>query len=216
MHNGETEPAPHDLLWIDRALLVPIGKKETVPDWVIKGSGPVVVRRDQPSPGWVAVGVRGERRANRFPAFAPLTGIRWCVTPFDLAEQCAWMKAGDRKGYPALRALERVASHLESLNLSWGITGSVGYELASGERQISMQSDLDLIIARPEQLDKSKARSLVSFLERQQCRVDVQLETGWGAVALAEWANASGKVLLKTNSGPQLVENPWMAHKQGA
>ncbi|AKT43890.1 malonate decarboxylase holo-ACP synthase [Chondromyces crocatus] len=40
-------------------------------------------------------------------------------------------------------------------------------------------------------------------------RIDVQLETPRGAIALAEYASATAEVLARTPLGPQLVTDPW-------
>jgi len=40
-------------------------------------------------------------------------------------------------------------------------------------------------------------------------RTDAQIETPGGAVALAEYAVASGSVLVRTADGPRLVTDPW-------
>jgi phosphoribosyl-dephospho-CoA transferase len=37
----------------------------------------------------------------------------------------------------------------------------------------------------------------------------VQAETSVGAFALQEWMRTGGPVLLKTNCGPVLVDDPW-------
>ncbi|MFC6671536.1 hypothetical protein [Marinobacterium aestuariivivens] len=41
---------PHDLLWVRRDRLLPAGSSAALPDWVVAGSGPVVVRRARPPP----------------------------------------------------------------------------------------------------------------------------------------------------------------------
>ena len=52
---------------------------------------------------------------------------------------------------------------------------------------------------------------MLQLLERRACRVDLQLETPLGGVALREWAGDGARVLVKTADGPRLVGDPWQA-----
>jgi phosphoribosyl-dephospho-CoA transferase len=38
----------------------------------------------------------------------------------------------------------------------------------------------------------------------------MQVDTGHGGFALAEWAGNADRVLLKTGRGPLLVSDPWV------
>jgi phosphoribosyl-dephospho-CoA transferase len=51
--------------------------------------------------------------------------------------------------------------------------------------------------------------ALAEVQRHPACRIDIQIETGHGAFALAEWARDGGRVMLKTNDGPLLCANPW-------
>ena len=42
-------------------------------------------------------------------------------------------------------------------------------------------------------------------------RIDAQLETPAGGVALAEYASRKARVMARHASGPQLVADPWAA-----
>ena len=59
------------------------------------------------------------------------------------------------------------------------------------------RSDLDLILRTPQPLSRVQAQELVALLDQAVCRVDMQLQTPFGAVALREWAGPSHRVLLK-------------------
>ena len=72
-------------------------------------------------------------------------------------------------------------------------------------------SDLDLLLRTEHPLPRSEARPLLQLLERRACRVDLQLETPLGGVALREWAGDGARVLVKTADGPRLVGDPWQA-----
>ncbi len=109
----------------------------------------------------------------------------------------------------AMRALSRVAPELDGLRLTWGITGSVGFALASGVSTLRPDSDLDLLLRAPHPLSRDEARALFALLQAAPARIDMQVDTGHGGFALAEWAGQADRVLLKTASGPLLVTDPW-------
>ncbi|MGG2398564.1 malonate decarboxylase holo-ACP synthase [Pseudomonas sp. SH1-B] len=202
-------PRPHDLLWGLRPEHLP----QEAPAWAraaLGGHVPVVVRRAPAEPGWVAVGVRGVAREQRYASWMPLSEISRLCSPQQLAQQRGWLQHAEQP-WPALRALTQVAPQLDALGLSWGITGSLGFELASGIAAAHAQSDLDLTLRAPQALDRAWARSLCAVLDAAPGRIDLQLETPHGAVALREWAGGATRVLLKTQQGPLLVSDPWHA-----
>jgi phosphoribosyl-dephospho-CoA transferase len=94
------------------------------------------------------------------------------------------------------------------LGLAWGPTGSVGFELATGAAVAGPASDLDVVVRAPEPWSFARARELADDLARLPVRVDTQLDTPSGAIALAEYA-CGGRVLLRTPDGPKLTNDPW-------
>jgi phosphoribosyl-dephospho-CoA transferase len=70
-------------------------------------------------------------------------------------------------------------------------------------------SDLDLLVRAPSIADADALRSVAALLRDLEARVDVQVETSFGAFALQEWLRTGGPVLLKTNCGPVLVDDAW-------
>ena len=102
------------------------------------------------------------------------------------------------------------------MGLAWGVTGSLGFELASGIRAAHPDSDLDLSLRAPDQLSRTEARTLCVLLDAAPGRIDLQLETPCGAVALREWASEAPRVLLKTQNGPLLVRDPWQLQQVAA
>ncbi|MNH22544.1 Phosphoribosyl-dephospho-CoA transferase [compost metagenome] len=76
---------------------------------------------------------------------------------------------------------------------------------------LHLASDLDLVVRTPHPLARAKARELLDVLNCAPCRIDVQLETPAGAVALREWAGCARRVLLKSPLGARLVSDPWAA-----
>ena len=102
---------------------------------------------------------------------------------------------------------------LDALGHAWGVTGSAGFQLATGLSAAHPDSDLDLLLRAERPLPRSEARPLLQLLEGRACRVDLQLETPLGGVALGEWAGGAARVLVKTAEGPRLVSDPWAAER---
>lgn len=205
---------PHDLLWG----LTPQHLAADAPAWVqaaLARCAPVVVRRAVTEPGWVAVGVRGIAREERFATFMRLANVQRRVSPQAVAQAERWMQHAHRE-WPAMRALQALAPHFNAEGLCWGVTGSLGFELASGLSAAHPASDLDVLIRAPQPLSRAWAQTLCSWLDGMPSPVDVQLETPYGALALREWANGAARVLLKCNSGPLLVSDPWAAEQAAA
>lgn len=192
---------PHDLLWG----LAPDQLPAEAPAWarqVLAAGQPVVVRRALCAPGRVAVGVRGATRGERFAACMPVDAIQRRIAPEHLRLRAPADLA-------ALRALDQVTPLLDAIGLTWGPTGGVGYQLATGLAVLHGASDLDLLLRTVEPIDRARARALLVQLDSAPCRIDLQLETPYGAVALREWAGDSRRVLLKCDAGARLVDNPW-------
>ncbi|MBF6027404.1 malonate decarboxylase holo-ACP synthase [Pseudomonas sp. P115] len=189
----------HDLLWG----MTPAHLPADAPAWAVGALDAVVVRRAVVAQGFVAVGVRGQLREQRFAAVMPMTAVQRRVAPEALRDVIG------ARDLPALQALDQVRPVLAPLN--WGVSGSAGFELATGIEALHAMSDLDLILRTPAPLDRHDARDLLESLDKVVCAVDLQLQTPYGAVALREWAGPSRRVLLKTATGAQLVIDPWQA-----
>jgi len=194
-------PQPHDLLWG----MPPAALPADAPAWasqVLAAGQPVVVRRAPCAAGWVAVGVRGDGRAQRLGVQMRLADVHRQLSP----EALRWQ--GDSP-WAALQALASVAPVLDASGLAWGPTGGVGYQLATGANVLHAASDLDLLLRTPQPVTRAKARELLDILDCGPCRIDVQLETPAGAIALREWAGMARRVLLKSALGARLVADPW-------
>lgn len=199
----------HDLLWGMTAEQLPAD----APSWAVeslRAGQPVVVRRALSVPGQVAVGIRGKLREQRFAAVMEISTVTRCVRPEDLCH------VQGQRDFPALRALAQLRPCLDASGWIWGVTGSAGFELASGFAALHEGSDLDLILRAPEPLSRGDAQALVARLDNSVCRVDLQLQTPFGAVALREWAGASSRVLLKNATQACLVNDPWDPREQAA
>lgn len=192
----------HDLLWG----MTPEQLPGDAPTWVIesiRAGQPVVVRRALSAPGRVAVGVRGLLREQRFATVMSNDAIARRVKPEDLCHDLI------ERDLPAVRALNQLRPLLDGCGWVWGVSGSAGFELASGVQALHEGSDLDLILRTPQPLDRLKAQALVKILEAAACQVDMQLQTPFGAVALREWAGPARRILLKNAHEACLVVDPW-------
>jgi phosphoribosyl-dephospho-CoA transferase len=188
----------------------------TPPDWTdsaLQRLPFVVVRRNPPRAGSIAVGIRGIFRSQRAPAWLPSTAVQACVTPRMLARQCGWCRADYSKS-PAVAVLNQVEMILTAQGFagSWGPGGSVGAELASGVKCASPTSDLDLVLYADSVLEKRAAQALHAELSALPVRVDVLLEVPQGGVALADFVSDADRLLMRTAQGPRLVRDPWNVH----
>ena len=206
------EHRPHDLLWIDDpSAIVPV---DAPPSWATTAwlaVAPVVVRRAPLLCDRVPIGLRGVARNERCAAQVASDRVIRKVAPQDIARDVSSRRLFRDSRLPCLRALARLACALEESSLSWGVTGSVGFTLASGFDVLRADSDLDLLLHSPDRGDAEALRELRLSMSGAESRVDVQVETPCGAFALKEWLRTGGPVLLKTAEGPLLCDDPWQA-----
>jgi phosphoribosyl-dephospho-CoA transferase len=203
---------PHDLLRLCRLPAI-----DGEPDWVraaFSCAPFAVVRRAQAAPGFIAIGVRGNGRAQRYGTWAHADDIEAAIAPEDLAVSLP--AEPERRALPAFTlyaALRHEARYFDAF--LWGPTGSAGFELVSGVPTATATSDLDLLIRTPRPLSRERATQMLSELEshaqRAGIRVDVQLETPAGGIALAEWAAGKPRVMARHAQGPRLIADPWTA-----
>jgi phosphoribosyl-dephospho-CoA transferase len=197
---------PHDLLCLSdpRDLVCRVPPPAWLHEALLRAPW-VVVRRAPFENELIPVGVRGKNRSERFGAFAYAGTVVQCVSPEDLASCETWREASRRDELPVLRALPTIHMALQTLDLSWGPVGSVGFELATGFPAANCSSDLDLIIRMNDVLVPRVAEKLVALMEGAGARVDMLLETAAGAIALAEYARSGPNLLLRTVNGPRLI-----------
>lgn len=164
-----------------------------------------VVRRLAPREDLIAIGIRGTFREQRYAGWLPtqhITGIR---SPESLS------LPSPVPAFPAFAALVALRRRWQNLELPWGPIGSVGFALASGAFAVSDTSDLDLLIRAEHPITIELAQELLRESQSLPCRVDIQIETPLGSVALAELAANSGPILLRSSSGVSLTRSPWQA-----
>ncbi|MDY7562822.1 malonate decarboxylase holo-ACP synthase [Pseudomonas sp. 10B1] len=201
----------HDLLWGLPAHMLSADAPQWVHDAISLGQ-PVVVRRALVAADQVAVGVRGQQRQQRYATLMNRADIQRQVAP----EQLIAAKFTNGDQWPAMKGLKQIQPVMADLGMVWGVSGSAGFELASGFTALHADSDLDLIVRTPELFSRAHAAQLLAQLEYAVCRIDVQLQTPNGGVALREWAGTARQVLLKTDHGACLIENPWLSIEQVA
>lgn len=169
----------------------------------------VVVRRAPLINDIVPVGIRGTNRSQRCAATILCSSIVETIMPKQLAEGKLWRTNKHIRETHIFKTLEAVDSILESYSMTWGPTGSVGFELASGVQTVTPTSDLDIIIRVPSFLAVKTAKDITKELLTVPTKVDLQLETPKGSVALTEYARGDSPILVRTSIGPRLVKNPW-------
>lgn len=199
----------HDLLWG----MTPEQLPADAPSWVIESISagqPVVVRRALSAADHIAVGVRGRLREQRYATVMSVDAIQRQVRPEALCH------VSIDRDLPAVCALNQLRPMLDSREWVWGVSGSAGFELASGFQALHEGSDLDLILRAPQSMERAQAQSLVKLLDAALCPVDMQLQTPFGAVALREWASPARRVLLKNAHQAVLVIDPWNPQEQAA
>lgn len=149
----------------------------------------------------IAVGVRGASRSERYATEVHPDDVREVVEPEDLAHMPA------RRELAVMSTLQTVRPLLDDTGLRWGPTGSVGFELTTGIPTATAESDLDLLVRVPR--GSEEVLRCLAALHREfghlAVRVDCQVETSAGAVALTELVGGPSEVMVRTAEGPRLV-----------
>lgn len=208
----ESAPGVHTLLRVADVDALQWGGDR--PEWALRSlqRAPfVVVRRAMPRVDAYAVGVRGSARYQRAAAWLPVDAVRECITPQMLVARRAWHRPAVKRMTPAIAALDAVAGIFDAHGVAslWGPSGSAGFELASRLPATTPCSDLDVVLSMTEPLAPPGAARLHADLSRLPVRVDVLIETPYGAVVLAEYMKGGGKILLRSAHGPRFVLSPW-------
>ncbi|HAX9715624.1 TPA: malonate decarboxylase holo-ACP synthase [Serratia marcescens] len=201
---------PHDLLWLtDREALEGVDDEWVTSQW--HPALPVVVRRDVERDGYVPVGARGMRRDQRAAGWVNTASVKRVVSPEVLSSSDLLLNSPFISMPPVQGAIQLASRRWA---WCWGITGSVGYALTTEVSVMHAASDLDLLIRCPLPIAKEALAEWQSLTDKLFCRADSQIETPYGAFALAEWLREK-RVLLKTRQGPRLVADPWQLENNG-
>ena len=117
---------------------------------------------------------------------------------------------------PALAALRQLRERWSGLALTWGPTGGVGFELATGECVTTETSDLDIVIRVKIPIAKEDALILYDRAAGLGVRTDIRVETPACGFSLEEFTqSSSGRILLRYPGGATLGSDPWRAISMG-
>ena len=147
---------------------------------VLLRGDPVVVRRAI-TPEDQVVGVRGQFRHQRYAAQMPRSAISRQLKPEALTRI-------DTQQFEHLaERLQSISSIMKNFSGCWGYTGSFGFELATGIKMVTQQSDIDLLIRAEKPFAKKQAIELFENFQQAGLNVDIQLQLPQGGLALKEW-----------------------------
>lgn len=199
---------PHDLLFLSPQTLL----QDEAPAWAqdsIKEGLPCVVRRDSFSLEKIPVGFRGTKRSQRYGSFISSQDVLKKFSPEDAVELLLTTELKS----PQLDYLKDFSEFIqtnENLKNSviWGISGSFGFSLAVRKQYFRDTSDIDLIVRAKNEEELNCLASLNSWILTPKFQLDIQIQTSKGGFSYKEWLRTK-KVLLKTNTGPLLTDNPW-------
>jgi phosphoribosyl-dephospho-CoA transferase len=198
----------HDLLLLRSGIVS--SADVTKPAWVTlleSNNLWVVVRRATTPDGFVAVGIRGSNRQQRWGSFADLADVKERLRPSQLSFH---MARRTRIAMPALAALSWLEGQLGRSELDWGPVGSVGFELATGQQVVTETSDLDITLFAQTQFSKEAARDLWSVMRAAPAKIDVRVETPHCGFSLEEYAReGTEKILIRLPESRKLAANPW-------
>jgi len=200
---------PHDLLVVSGAGDL---SGEELPTWTQEAlslTPMVVVRRAKIENGLIPVGVRGSHRGERAAALVSRTRITKLIHPEYLVANRAWWSTPRASKLPHFSVLNSVGDIIDLTGLAWGPVGGMGFELASDHPCLTESSDIDLVMRAPEPFSREVAAGLYEALSYLPVRIDVQVEAPAGAIALAEYASGTEQIVLRSESGPRLVADPW-------
>lgn len=199
---------PHDLLKINSTSVL----SDELPSWaksIFPNSLTAVVRRSPKRKGQIPVGIRGIKREQRFATYIDPECVIKITTPYELVEQESWKEISrKRQSLPAIEALPQVNRVLK--NYRWGISGSVGFELATKTPSAKITSDLDLVWLPRRPIDKKTAGQLLKQLNQFGVHADLQVIQGNNGFSLEEYANSTSTIMMKTLEDPILVTDPWL------
>lgn len=180
-------------------------------DWALeslKKSPFVVVRRAPISNKLIPIGIRGSLRSQRLAAFLPFSDIYNIFKPTYIVENKLWLQSSHIKNTNMYSAIEALYKTFEEYNLEWGICGSAGFELITKIPTVTENSDLDIMIkieTAGNLFSAASAKELCKKLFDTKIKIDIQIETPKGAVALTEYSSETNPILIRTINGPKLI-----------
>nr|WP_106782497.1 malonate decarboxylase holo-ACP synthase [Lysinibacillus timonensis] len=180
-------------------------KSTSLPEWVREAASSQnfgVVRRMAVSNQIVPIGLRGTSRDQRVGTFIEKDNILEVIKPTDLVERIDFYE--EQSYYSSLK---KIQDQFRVLDLLWGPTGSVGFELATSITVTSKTSDIDLSIYL-NKLEDNLLEEVNAILNSLDKKIDIQIEVpGIGAILLYDYIkNASTGFIVRTQFGPQLCK----------
>jgi phosphoribosyl-dephospho-CoA transferase len=204
---------PHYLLEIVGSRLIESREGSSIPEWVgehLRATPFVVVRRGLVHEGCIPIGVRGEKRNQRWAAYCKPGVVKNIITPSQLLGRTLPVARLDAT--PALRALKFLESRWMNIEHPWGPGGSVGFELATGGPAAKADSDLDIVMYVESHMPSDEAKTLCAAAMHLPAAVDIHVETPVCGFSLWEYARESpAAILLRTQAGAILGRDPWRA-----
>lgn len=102
------------------------------------------------------------------------------------------------------------------MSSNFGITGSAGYEIVTGDMMVKETSDLDLVLNVAHQISLNELKKLWENVNQFSVHADVQLVNADRGFSLEEFVQQNGRsVLIKSGSGPFISNDPWNDLIQG-
>lgn len=182
----------------------------TVPSWVndaIRKNPYVIVRRAFSPAPYIPIGIRGEKRNERFAAYVRESEQLQIIHPEFFIYEELWR---DKKG-TIFKHLHTIREIMENEGVVWGIIGSVAYELVTNTPCTTDSSDIDLIVRYTPQLSMERCKRIIEKCNDIPIKIDVQIEFDRKACSMKEYVqNNQEAILFKTDVGPVLeyVELP--------
>jgi len=191
----------HDI--VEFACIEKLKDYTSLPPWVVNSPEAAnygVVRRMATSKDIVPIGLRGKTREQRAGTFIHKQEILRVITPESLINQ---MDKHEQQIYYS--SLRKIREEFLKLNLTWGPTGSVGFEIATSHKVTSTNSDIDISIYIKE-IDHHLLVEVNQFIDKLEFRIDAQVEIPQlGAFLLNDYVKHSESgFILRTPFGPQL------------
>lgn len=179
-----------------------------LPTWVKQKVAryPVAVVRRDVITDKIAIGIRGDTKAQKFAAYITPDKITKYLSSVDVLK----LVKNHNSNVDLWKAISEIRSYLDKKNLNWGLSGSAAYELVTGIPTVTKNSDIDLIAFKQEKLSQVEAKSLLAYLNSFGLHADVQIMRGSAGFSLEEYAKSkNNEVLIKSNKGPYLSRTPW-------
>lgn len=199
----------HDILKIR---IKTANNKSELPIWAVRSltETPYVVVRRGKITSHIPVGIRGETKQQRFAWGVSPEEVLDIIKPQDLLTSLLDEKIINSYWYHILMPLKRQlnlwkqAPCLKRELQSIGISGSVGFELATGKKVTNSHSDVDLLFFVNRTISQNSCLQILDFLNTLEIKVDPVLVVDEEWISLEEYALSSGSYLIKTMDGCRL------------